>query len=122
METPSMKRLGINIEQSKVSFCSQNEFRSDSFWLECYVKHLTVHGYHITGTCKMGSENDPSSVVDPNLRVKGIEGLRVVDGSVIPNISTGNTNGPIMMIAEKISDNIRGIDSIKEIRDNIGTI
>ena len=121
METPTMKRLGVKIDQSKVSFCSQHDFRSDSFW-GCYLRHVTVHGYHLTGTCKIGAENDSATVVDPNLRVNGIHGLRVVDGSVLPNVTTGNTNTPIVMIAEKISDSIRGIDSVKDIRDKLGNI
>ena len=121
METPTMKRLGAKIEQSKVSFCSQHDFRTDAFW-DCFARYITVHAYHVTGTCKMGAENNPTSVVDPNLRVKGIQGLRVVDGSVLPNVTTANTNAPIMMIAEKISDNIRGIDSVKDIRSRLGEI
>ncbi len=58
----------------------------------------------------MGS--DAASVVDCDLRVRGVEGLRVVDGSVIPSVISGNTNAPIIMIAEKISDSIRNTKSI----------
>ena len=121
METPTMKNLGVQISRSKVSFCSQHDFRSDAFW-ECFIRHVTVHSLHPTGTCKMGTVNDPTSVVDPSLRVKGIQGIRIVDGSVLPNITTANTNAPIMMIAEKISDNIRGIDSVQNIRNMLGNI
>ncbi len=59
--------------------------------------------FHPVGTVKMGKEDDPTAVLDPHLRVKGIGGLRVVDASVMPEITSGNTSSPIIMIAEKAS-------------------
>jgi choline dehydrogenase len=60
--------------------------------------------YHPVGTCKMGI--DANAVVDASLKVRGVDGLRVVDASIMPRLVSGNTNAPVMMIAEKASDMI----------------
>jgi choline dehydrogenase len=63
--------------------------------------------FHPVGTCKMGPDSDPGAVVDARLRVRGVEALRVVDASIMPTITSGNTNSPTLMIAERGSDMIR---------------
>lgn len=63
--------------------------------------------FHPVGTCKMGRDNDPMAVVDSQMRVRGVKGLRVVDASVMPTITSGNTNSPTIMIAEKAAEWIR---------------
>lgn len=70
-----------------------------------WARNNTASIYHPTGTCKMG--NDPMAVVDERLRVHGIQGLRVADCSIMPEIVSGNTNAPAIMIGEKVSDLIK---------------
>lgn len=60
--------------------------------------------FHPVGTCKMGAATDPAAVVDSELRVRGVAGLRVVDASIMPTITSGNCNSPVIMIAERASD------------------
>jgi choline dehydrogenase len=71
-----------------------------------YVRAAAETLYHPTGTCRMGT--DDAAVVDEELRVRGLDGLRVVDASVIPQIIRGHTHAPTVMIAEKAADLIRG--------------
>jgi choline dehydrogenase-like flavoprotein len=74
-------------------------------WMD-YIRSSTVGVHHPASTCRMGV--DPLAVVDPTLRVRGIENLRVVDASVFPRVVAGNTNAAVVMVAEKASDLIAG--------------
>jgi choline dehydrogenase/4-pyridoxate dehydrogenase len=76
--------------------------------LDTYIRATAATAHHPLGTCKMGPDSDPLAVVDPELRVRGVAGLRVVDASVMPDLVGGNINAPVIMIAEKVADMIRG--------------
>ncbi len=79
--------------------------QSDEDWV-AHIRKTASTVHHPVGTCRMGT--DSAAVVDPQLRVRGLDGLRVVDGSVMPRVIGGNTNAPIVMIAEKAADMMLG--------------
>ncbi|ESO83275.1 hypothetical protein LOTGIDRAFT_133667 [Lottia gigantea] len=108
-KTEAGKEIGAELILRPLPMCTKdNTYDTDDYW-ECFLRHFAYTVYHPVGTCKMGSKTDTTAVVDPQLRVKGIEGLRVVDASIIPNITTGNTHAPTVMIGEKAADMILGL-------------
>lgn len=76
--------------------------------LDGFLKDHVESAYHPCGTCKMGAVDDPMAVVDPETRVIGTQGLRVVDSSIFPQITNGNLNAPSIMVGEKAADHILG--------------
>ena len=76
--------------------------------LDDFIRAHVESAYHPCGTCRMGRADDPGSVVDPECRVIGVEGLRVADSSIFPRITNGNLNGPSIMTGEKAADHILG--------------
>ncbi|XP_051950050.1 choline dehydrogenase, mitochondrial-like [Xyrauchen texanus] len=82
--------------------------------IDAFVRQKADSAYHPSCTCKMGEASDVMAVVDSELRVHGLEGLRVVDASVMPCIVSGNLNAPTIMIAEKAADVIKGLPSLHD--------
>ena len=76
--------------------------------LERFVRDTGAITQHAVGTCKMGIDSDTQAVVDAELKVRGVDALRVIDASIMPDVPGGNTNAPAIMIAEKGADLVRG--------------
>ncbi|CAH2051927.1 unnamed protein product, partial [Iphiclides podalirius] len=105
---PALKKIGAKIYDVPIEDCLKyGPFGSDAYFA-CQAQMFTFTIYHQSGTCKMGIASDPTSVVNPRLKVHGIAKLRVIDASIMPEIVSSHTNAPVFMIAEK------GADMIKE--------
>lgn len=101
-------KYGIELMKEEYGDCIKNhKYDSDEYW-ECAVRHSTGPENHQAGSCKMGPSSDRMAVVNPKLQVYGIDGLRVMDASVMPAVVSGNTHATVVMIAE------RGVDFIKQ--------
>lgn len=85
--------------------------------IDAFIREHAESAYHPCGTCRMGSASDPGAVVDPECRVIGVEGLRVADSSIFPQITNGNLNAPSIMVGEKASDHILGKTLPRDERD-----
>lgn len=96
----------VRFLQRILPFVKENVSFSTEY-LKCMAQTLTYTSLHPVGTCKMGSINDRTAVVDPQLKVIGIKGLRVIDSSIMPEIVSGNTNAATIMIGEKGAQMIR---------------
>lgn len=105
-ETRSLREHGLQPVDVPLPACRHLQYDTDEYW-KCVAMEYTSTIFHPVGTCRMGPAGDPAAVVDPRLKVHGIQGLRVVDASVMPTIVRGNTNAPTIMIAEKAADMIK---------------
>lgn len=86
MNSTSMAKLKTNLTSAPIAACSKFPFLSTEYW-KCAVRQDTGPENHQAGSCKMGPSNDPMAVVDPQLKVHGIRGLRVADTSIMPRVS-----------------------------------
>jgi hypothetical protein len=101
------ERFGFQLDKDPIPSCIQKySFGSQGYW-ECYARTTTGPENHQAGSCRMGPSTDPMAVVDPELNVYGVKNLRIMDASIMPVVVSGNTNAPVMMIAEKGSDIIK---------------
>ncbi|XP_011862143.1 PREDICTED: glucose dehydrogenase [FAD, quinone]-like [Vollenhovia emeryi] len=105
-QTKAMQTIDSQFLNVTYTECNIHEYDSDAYW-ECAIRTLSITLYHYSGTCKMGARGDPTAVVDPTLKVIGIERLRVADASIMPRIVSGHLNIPVYMIAEKAADMIK---------------
>lgn len=112
VETEVFKKSGLKVERTPAPKCQHLLFE-DARYYDCLVKTFHMSVYHPCCTCKMGPNSDNKTVVNSRLKVHGIKGLRVIDASIMPNVTRGNTNAPSMMIGEKGSDLIKE-DWLKE--------
>jgi choline dehydrogenase-like flavoprotein len=90
----------------RIAIPDQNDLSDEAIKRHC--QRFVKTNYHPSGTCRMGIAGDPMSVLDPKLRVRGIDNLRVCDLSAMPNINAGNTNAPAMMMGSRCADFIMG--------------
>ena len=95
-KTEAFQKIGTQFYNATFPGCEEFELWTDEYW-GCCIRHYSATYYHPAGTCKMGPSTDPSAVVDPELKVHNITGLRVVDASVMPYLTSGNINAPTVI-------------------------
>lgn len=105
-ETSVFKEREIELLRIDIPNCTKHLFNTDNYW-NCYIRHMATTLYHPVGTAKMGPENDPTSVVSPELMLHGIKNLRVVDASIMPTIPGANTMAATLVVAQKAVDIIK---------------
>ncbi|XP_022116190.2 glucose dehydrogenase [FAD, quinone]-like [Pieris rapae] len=105
-ESEPFRKYGPSLHLAPYPTCSSYAPGSDPYW-DCAIRTMVVSMRRQTSTCKMGPENDSEAVVDPELRVRGVHGLRVADISILPKTISGHTIAPEIMIGEKAADMLK---------------
>ncbi|KAM3964163.1 glucose dehydrogenase [FAD, quinone] [Aphomia sociella] len=105
-ESNAFKKYSPKLHLAEYPTCKTHAPGSESYW-ECAIRTMLITVHHQIATCKMGPPHDPNAVVDSELRVYGIGGLRVIDSSIIPRPTSAHTNAPAIMIGEKGADMIK---------------
>ncbi|KAI5643258.1 GMC oxidoreductase domain-containing protein [Phthorimaea operculella] len=105
-DTNALKSYGFKLQWLELDACKGLDKNTDEF-LKCWIEQGTITLYHPTSTAKMGADDDETAVVNPELKVRKVDGLRVIDASIMPVITRGNPNAPTMMISEKGADMIK---------------
>ncbi|XP_037912606.1 glucose dehydrogenase [FAD, quinone]-like [Hermetia illucens] len=104
--TPILNDFDAEFLRPNLPTCDEHEYQSTRYW-KCYSRYMTNTVWHPCGTAKMGPRNSKSAVVDSELRVHGVKGLRIIDASVMPNLVSSNINAAVIMIGEKGADLVK---------------
>lgn len=112
MSSPPFYKLSAKEVHVDIPNCRKHKFKTDDYW-KCAISNIGTTGHHLVGTCKMGLAIDPHSVVDPLLKVHGVNKLRVVDSSVIPTSTKGELGAAALMVGQKGAQMIlNGFDAV----------
>ncbi|XP_034232580.1 glucose dehydrogenase [FAD, quinone]-like isoform X2 [Thrips palmi] len=112
-----LAKRGLILDRTPIPPCRDFEFATREYW-ECAINATSYTLWHFSGTCSMGKITNPLAVVDSSLRVIGVDGLSVCDASVMPFVTSGNTNAPTCMIAEQCADLVRARHGLPEYRES----
>uniref|UniRef100_A0A0U9HSG9 Putative GMC oxidoreductase n=1 Tax=Chrysomela populi TaxID=154003 RepID=A0A0U9HSG9_CHRPP len=113
IDTEAFKKVNAQFSMKSPPACSHLEFRTEEFW-RCAIKYITSHNNHPVSTCRMGPSPESGDVVDAQMRVHGVEKLRVADASIIPLSTSSHINSICYMIGEKLADIVKNTYLIKK--------